>query len=139
MNIVISEQGIMPIRKHKSAGYDLASPEHITLYNNEKYTLDLQIALHIEHEQLVGLIYPRSSMGMKGLHFLNTTPVIDCEYTGNIKLALINKDDDPLIIKRGDRIAQLVFTHIYHPKELGQVDRHIVTDRNSDGFGSTGL
>jgi len=139
MNIRIGKQGIMPIRKHKSAGYDLASPEHITLYNNEKYTLDLQIALHIEHEQLVGLIAPRSSTGTKGLHFSNTIPVIDCDHTGNIKLALINKGDDPLVIKRGDRIAQIIFTHIYHPKDFVQVDRHIETDRNADGFGSTGL
>ncbi len=137
MDITLGTSGIMPINKHDSAGYDLSSPITLNLAPKETIFLDLGIAIHIANKSLVGLIYPRSSLGLKGLRLLNTVAVIDSDYIGNIKLALINDSNIPLEIQAKDRIAQIVFTQIQHTT-FTVVDSHKATVRGIGGFGSTG-
>ncbi|MEG2669911.1 MAG: hypothetical protein RR957_05545 [Oscillospiraceae bacterium] len=68
----------------------------------------------------------------------NSVGVIDTDYTGEIKLAMINISDKDYTINPLDRVAQLVFM----PVEFGnliEVESLTETERGDGGFGSTGI
>ncbi len=83
----------------------------------------------------VGLVVPRSSLGLKGFRLKNTLGIIDSDYRGEIKLAYEGYTPD-----LGDRVAQLVLV----PHYVGAIERMVsiddldTTDRGEGGFGSTG-
>ena len=85
-----------------------------------------------------GLIYARSGLATKkGLAPANKVGVIDCDYRGEVKVALHNHSDSPQAVSAGERVAQLVITpyltaQFVEQKELSQ------TVRGEGGFGSTG-
>lgn len=82
-------------------------------------------------------IRPRSGLAYKhGVTLLNTPGTIDSDYRGEIKVILINLGDTDFIVKRGDRIAQMVFSKCENPsiERVNQLDE---TDRGEGGFGST--
>ena len=86
-----------------------------------------------------GQIRPRSGLAVKhGITVLNTPGTIDSDYRGEIKVLLINLGSKPFVIKRGDRIAQIVFAPIALAG-LQQVDDLDATARGAGGFGSTGV
>lgn len=84
-------------------------------------------------------IRPRSGLALKhGLTLLNTPGTIDADYRGEIQVILINFGKEPFIVKRGDRIAQMVIGKIY--QGLIQVVESLEhTKRNDGGFGHTGI
>jgi dUTP pyrophosphatase len=63
--------------------------------------------------------------------------VIDGDYRGNVGVILFNHSDEPFVVVRGDRIAQLICEKVYFPvpEELLTLD---ATERDEGGFGSTG-
>ncbi len=81
----------------------------------------------------------RSGLAAKyGVFTLNAPGTVDSDYRGEIKVILSNFGNEPFIIKRGDRIAQLVIAKYekidwYETKELDK------TERGEGGFGSTGI
>lgn len=84
-------------------------------------------------------IRPRSGLAIKhGISLVNTPGTIDSDYRGEINLIMINFSDKSFVIKRGDRIAQMVINKIEIPNiiEVQELDE---TNRGSGGFGSTGL
>ena len=84
-------------------------------------------------------IRPRSGLAVKhGLTVLNAPGTIDADYRGEIKVALINHSNEDFLIKKGMRIAQMVFSSIIDVN-LILSDQLSVTERNAGGFGSTGL
>ena len=83
-------------------------------------------------------IRPRSGISLKkGLTLINSPGTIDADYRGEIGLAAINLGTEPVIIKRGDRIAQMVITRVWQA-DLTLVPELDETGRNSGGFGHTG-
>ena len=95
----------------------------------------IAIALPPDHEAQVR---PRSGLAVKhGVTVLNTPGTIDEDYRGEIKVPLINHGTDDFIIKRGDRIAQLVIAPVTKVRlvEVLSLDE---TSRGSGGFGSSG-
>ena len=83
-------------------------------------------------------IRPRSGLAAKhGLTCLNTPGTIDSDYRGEIKVILINLDDKPFVIERGERIAQMVLAPVTQAawEEVAILDE---TSRGTGGFGSTG-
>ncbi|HHX77031.1 MAG TPA: dUTP diphosphatase [Firmicutes bacterium] len=86
-----------------------------------------------------GQVRPRSGLALKlGLSVLNTPGTIDADYRGEIKIILINLGRNKAVIKRGDRIAQLVVSPT--PEiEMQVVDELPDTKRGTGGFGHTGL
>lgn len=83
-------------------------------------------------------IRPRSGLAIKsGISIVNTPGTIDADYRGEIGVILINLGDEPFIIKRGERIAQMVIKEVLRA-ELIEEDRLTETKRKSGGFGHTG-
>ena len=83
-------------------------------------------------------IRPRSGLAIKnGVTVLNTPGTIDSDYRGEVKVILINMGKDDFLIKRGDRIAQMVIAPVTRV-ELDQVERVSETVRGAGGFGHTG-
>jgi len=81
---------------------------------------------------------PRSGLALKsGVTLLNSPGTIDADYRGEVKVLLINLGAKPAIIRRGDRIAQLVVARVEHVR-IELADELGSTSRGHGGFGSTG-
>lgn len=84
-------------------------------------------------------VRPRSGLAINnGIGILNSPGTIDSDYRGEIKIILINLGKEPFIVKRGDRIAQLVLSK-YYRAEIEIADELTESKRNSGGFGHTGI
>ena len=83
-------------------------------------------------------VRPRSGLAAKhGVTVLNSPGTIDADYRGEIKVILINHGQAAFVIKRGERIAQMVIAPVVQA-QLVPVASLTITDRGSGGFGSTG-
>ena len=84
-------------------------------------------------------IRPRSGLAIKhGIGLINSPGTIDADYRGEVKIALINLGEHPFTIQRADRIAQMVIQKICRV-QLAVVEELDPTERNSGGFGHTGI
>lgn len=124
-----------------SAGLDLAAciDEEIVIKPGERAKVPTGIAVQMPNAGVVGLVFPRSGNAWKyGVSLTNCVGVIDSDYIGEIQVILQNLDNQqPFVVKRGDRIAQLVFVPVFQAA-LTVVDELSETERGSGGFGSTG-
>ena len=95
----------------------------------------LRIALESGYEAQVR---PRSGLALKhGLTCLNSPGTIDSDYRGEVGVILINHGQEPFVIKRGERIAQLVIAR-HEQAAMVEVETLDETARGVGGFGSTG-
>lgn len=120
------------------AGLDLRSNESVVLRPFERKLIPTGLAIALP-DGYAGFVQPRSGMAIKkGFTILNTPGLIDAHYRGELKIIAINLDpEEPIIIEKGDRIAQLVIQAV--PKvSLAEVDELDETDRGDGGFGSSG-
>ena len=87
----------------------------------------------------VALIHPRSGLAAKhGLSIVNTPGTVDAGYRGEIKVLLVNLDPrEPVVLHRGDRIAQLVLQRVEHARFV-DVEELPDSPRGAGGYGSTG-
>jgi dUTP pyrophosphatase len=84
-------------------------------------------------------IRPRSGLALHhGIGLVNSPGTIDSDYRGEIGIILINWGDQPFLIKKGDRIAQMIISKVYRA-DLVIVDDLDETSRGSEGFGHTGI
>lgn len=84
-------------------------------------------------------VRPRSGLAAKnGVTVLNSPGTIDSDYRGELKIILINLGEEDFTIHRGDRIAQIIFAPVIQAAFL-PVQELSLTERGSDGFGSTGV
>jgi dUTP diphosphatase len=89
-------------------------------------------------EGLEAQVRPRSGLAAKhGVTVLNAPGTVDADYRGEISVILINHGREAFVIRRGERIAQMVISAVTRA-ELVAVDKLTSTDRGSGGFGSTG-
>ncbi len=85
-----------------------------------------------------GQVRPRSGLALRhGLTMLNSPGTIDSDYRGEIAVIAINLGQEPVVIRRGDRIAQLVIARVPGAR-LRPVDSLPPTGRGGGGFGHTG-
>jgi dUTP pyrophosphatase len=124
-----------------AAGLDLvaacAENDLITLDCCERALVPTGLALQLP-EQFEAQIRPRSGLALKhGLTVLNAPGTIDADYRGEIRVLLVNLGRDPVTIRRGDRIAQLVVAPVSRVL-LSEVKRLDISERGEGGFGSTG-
>jgi dUTP pyrophosphatase len=134
----------MPARAHDGdAGVDLYSAVDVLLPPGERALVATGVAVAIPHG-MVGLIHPRSGLASRvGLSIVNSPGTVDAGYRGEIKVSLINLDpSQPIAIKRGDRIAQLLVQRVELPElvEVASFDEAGLaqTTRGAGGHGSSG-
>lgn len=161
----LSKDATTPKRGRLDAGYDIFAAETVILEPQEKAKIRTDIAVNIP-EGYVGLLTSRSGVSSK-THLVIETGKIDAGYQGNMKINIKN-DDLPRVpnlrqakykdlennyvetneketyrlgtykINKGDKLAQLVIVPIWTP-ELKEVEEFsYVSERGTDGFGSTG-
>ena len=83
-------------------------------------------------------IRPRSGLAAKhGITCLNSPGTIDADYRGEVKVILINHGPQPFVIRRGERIAQMVIAPVVQA-QWAEVETLDETARGTGGFGSTG-
>ena len=116
------------------AGLDLTTIEDYTLKSGEGRIFKTGLALAVD-PGFVALVWDRSSMGKRGIK--TAGGVIDSGYRGEVGVILWNISPEPIEIKAGDRIAQLLIQPISTPSTL-EVEELPTSDRNQGGFGSSG-
>jgi dUTP pyrophosphatase len=117
------------------AAFDLRSSEELTLEPKQRYTVKAGFKMAIP-DGYFGLIKDRSGNAHKfGIHCL--AGVIDSGYRGEIGVVMVNLGDDPFVITRDQRIAQMIIMPV--PKvKLEEVKDLDDSTRGEGGFGSTG-
>jgi dUTP pyrophosphatase len=122
-----------------SAGMDLKANTDVpvSLKPMERYLFPT--GMHIQlPEGYEAQIRPRSGLAAKyGITVTNCVGTIDSDYTGEIKVSLINLSTDTVVIYPGDRIAQMVVAK-YEKVTWEEVATLEETERGDGGFGSTG-
>ena len=126
----------IPEKQHADdAAFDIYSNEDVTLISGDIKLVSTGISFTVPIGTY-GRIAPRSGLSTKGI-FINAG-VIDRNYTGEVKVILNNFGKNDVILPKGSRIAQLIIERISNPATL-EVDQLDPTDRESGGFGSTGM
>jgi dUTP pyrophosphatase len=128
----------LPTKSHKSdAGWDLYSVEGpMDLKPGDRHAFYTGVAFEIPDGH-VGLIWPRSGMAVKkGIDVL--AGVVDSGYRGEVKVCLLNTGHERCTIRKGDRIAQILFQEVPN-FNLEIVSEFSKSDRGEGGFGSTGF
>lgn len=120
-----------------AAGMDVVAAEDVTLAPGARAAIATGFALAIPNGYEVQ-VRPRSGLALKhGVTCLNTPGTIDSDYRGEVKVILANLGQEPFVVGRGDRIAQLVPAPVLRAG-LVEVDSLDATTRGTGGFGSTG-
>jgi len=120
------------------AGADLMTTVDLTLAPGERALVPTGISIALP-EGYVALVHPRSGLAARhGISIVNAPGTIDAGYRGEIKVLLVNHDQtQPVELRRGDRIAQLVFQRVERAI-LTEVDALPESVRGIGGYGSTG-
>lgn len=151
VNPLLNEFGGLPRRASEgAAGFDLVAciEEEITLAPGESKVIPSGLAVHIGDPSVAAIVLPRSGLGIKkGVVLSNLVGLIDSDYQGEIKLGLWNRNpvgggqenDGTVVIKPGDRVAQLVFIPVVLPELILTEEFDSETVRGEGGLGSTGV
>jgi dUTP pyrophosphatase len=135
-----TDKGTVPsYQSEGAAGMDICanSETEIVIAPGSRAIVPTGIYLEIP-EGFEAQVRPRSGLALKhGVTVLNTPGTIDSDYRGEVKVILINLGQNDFSIKRGDRIAQLVFAQVTRV-ELFVKESLDATSRGPGGFGSTG-
>lgn len=124
---------ILPERQTPgSAGYDFYAPFEVTIPAHDSYQFKTGVIADIS-EGYVLLLFPRSSLGMRGIRIANTVGVIDSDYKLEIHCKLVNDSDKDIVIEKDSRYMQGVFV-AFHTVENDVV----VRQERTGGMGSTG-
>ena len=120
-----------------AAGMDVVSAEDVSIAPRARHAVATGLALAIPAGYEVQ-VRPRSGLALKhGITVPNTPGTIDSDYRGELKVILINHGEEAFVIRRGDRVAQLVLAPVVQAgwTEVENLDE---TMRGTGGFGSTG-
>lgn len=123
-----------------ASGMDLAAAvDHdFLLRPGERRLVPTGIAISLP-QGFEAQIRPRSGLALKhGIGLLNSPGTIDSDYRGEIQVIVVNLGQEPFVIKRGLRIAQMIISQ-YVTASFKVVEELDVTLRNDGGFGHTGF
>ena len=124
-----------------AAGMDLRAAvpddEPLTLRPGSRFPVPTGLAFALP-PGFEGQVRPRSGLAFKhGVTCLNSPGTIDADYRGEVKVILINHGEEDFVIRRGDRIGQLVIAPVVRAV-WAEADSLDETVRGAGGFGSTG-
>jgi len=121
-----------------AAGMDLRAAEDVVLKPGARCLMPTGFAVALP-TQFEAQVRPRSGLAVKhGVTILNSPGTIDSDYRGEIKVPLINHGAADFVIKRGDRIAQMIVSAVARATLL-EVTVLDDTARGDNGFGSSGV
>jgi dUTP pyrophosphatase len=120
------------------AGADLVTTRDVTLEPGERVMVGTGIAIALQ-DGFAAFVHPRSGLAARhGVTTVNAPGTIDAGYRGEIRVNLVNLDrDEPITLRRGDRIAQLVVQRVEKARFV-EVETLPGSDRGEGGHGSTG-
>lgn len=145
----LAADAVLPVREHPDdAGADIASNEDVVLEPGERTMVGTGLSIAFPMGWLCYVV-PRSGLAAKhGITIVNAPGLVDAGYRGELKVILLNTGREPLHIRKGDRIAQLVFQRCGLPvfKETDELPDSVCSLATGDaaavrgegGFGSTG-
>jgi dUTP pyrophosphatase len=117
------------------AAVDVHAPIHLARFGRVLIPTGIMMALPPGFEAQVR---PRSGLALNhGITVLNSPGTIDADYRGEVKVILVNLGDADFVVRRGERIAQLVIAPVVQAA-LTVVETLDATNRGAGGFGSTG-
>ena len=121
-----------------AAGYDLRSADpDLTVESGEVRLVGTGLQMELP-QGIEAQVRPRSGLALRHAITLPNSPgTIDPDYRGELRVIVQNLGPQPVLIRRGDRIAQVVFARFETP-ELVEAERLRDTARGGEGFGSTG-
>ena len=131
----------LPERKTElSAGYDFCLPEEVTLEPGKLQLVPTGVKAYMQAGEWLGM-HIRSSMAVKKrLMLVNNVGIIDAVYynnadnEGHIMLALLNMGSEPVVLPKGERVAQGIFYNYL----IADGDDKVTKAVRGGGFGSTG-
>jgi dUTP pyrophosphatase len=117
----------------------LEEDEIVTLEVGARALIPTGLSIAPASQGYVAIVAARSGLGIKkGVSLSNGIGVIDSDYRGEICVGLINHGDEPFEIRRGDRIAQMMFLPV-ETARFTVCDELDETERGAGGFGHTGV
>ncbi|MFH1426711.1 MAG: dUTP diphosphatase [Candidatus Kerfeldbacteria bacterium] len=133
----LHENAKIPEYAHQGdAGMDIFALEEVTLQPGQRHAVPTGIAMQIPTGH-VALVWDKSGRAVKeGLKTM--AGVIDEGYRGEVKIVLNNLGQEPVVIEKHQKIAQILIQPVVSPS-VELVDALDATDRGEGGFGSTGL
>jgi dUTP pyrophosphatase len=134
-----SELPLPSYQTELSAGMDLLADlqAELTLDSLERRLIPTGLSIELP-PGYEAQIRPRSGLALKqGLTCLNSPGTIDADYRGEVQVLLANLSKERVIIRRGDRVAQLVVAPVSRV-QWDEVRDLSATVRGAGGFGSTG-
>ena len=119
------------------AGADLVAAEDVTLKPFQRALVPTGMAIALP-AGYVALVHPRSGLAVKyGVTVLNAPGTIDADLRGEVRVLLVNLGEAPVVLRHGERIAQLVVAPVVQAR-FQEVAALPETVRGAGGFGSTG-
>ncbi len=137
--IKINEDAIIPDYAHEGdAGMDIYSVEDVVIEPMDWKKVNTGLIMELP-KGTEGQVRTKSGIALNnGVFVLNTPGTIDENYRGEVGVILYNLNKTPFVIKKGQKIAQLVINEVCYCKTK-QVTFLSSTSRGEGGFGSTGL
>lgn len=110
----------------------------LTLAPGQRALIPTGFAIELPGPECVALVYARSGLAIKhGISMANCVGVIDSDYRGEVKVALVNLGADAYTIQPGERVAQLCIAPVWQAAFV-PAQTLSETQRGAGGFGSTG-
>lgn len=131
----MNENAMRPVYAHPDdAGCDVFASEEVEVAPHETKLIHTGIKVAIPNGYEIQ-VRPRSGLSLK-TNTKVTLGTIDSGYRGEVGIIFTNYGETPYLVKKGDRIAQLVIAPVYHINFL-KVDKVEDSERGENGFGST--
>lgn len=136
---LLNSEAKLPSYAHEGdAGLDLFSIEEKKINPSGSALIRTGICIALP-PNTEAQIRPRSGLALKKqITVLNTPGTIDCGYRGEVCVILINHGQEPFLVEKGMKIAQMLVKPVY-TVEIKAVDQLPETSRGEGGFGSTGV
>lgn len=123
-----------------ASGLDIAAAveEELTLLPGERALVPSGFRFEIP-PGYEGQVRPRSGLALRsGISMVNAPGTIDADYRGELKIILINLGSEPFVVRRAERIAQLVIAPVA-VAEVEETQELSGSGRSDGGFGHTGV
>jgi dUTP pyrophosphatase len=120
------------------AGADLTTTVDVEIPPQGRVTVPTGVAIALP-DGFAAFVHPRSGLAARhGLTVVNAPGTVDAGYRGEIKVILLNTDQtEPVVLRRGDRVAQLVVQRVERARFLTATTLP-GSHRGDGGFGSSG-